>query len=325
MAPRRLMLRVGICLVVVAGVDPARALAQGGQSGSIVGSVFDSGGTPLRGVKVSASSETQIGGARVAYSNEEGFFRLPGPGAGGVSAAGHRAPAEDHRGQGRARGHQRAGGGQPGARGGERHRGSGGGGAGAPHQHQHGQRARGVRPGDGGGPAPRQPGQRPLPGGQRRGGRHQRTHPRRRGQPDHLHAGRLRHPRAGAHAEDVGGLRGEHRRLRRGQPDGLGRVDQHGHQVRIEPPRVRVQRHRRHQLAAASSPTAWTHRTRPSCTSSTRWSPAPSSRTSSGSCSTPRSTSSRSGGTATWRATSPTHRHLPQVGAQGDRSSSPGR
>ena len=77
MAPRRLLLRAGIFLFVIAAVAPARALAQGGQSGSIVGSLFDSGGTPLRGVKVSASSETQIGGARVTYTNEEGFFRLP--------------------------------------------------------------------------------------------------------------------------------------------------------------------------------------------------------------------------------------------------------
>ncbi len=250
MAPRRLLLRAGIFLFVIAAVAPARALAQGGQSGSIVGSLFDSGGTPLRGVKVSASSETQIGGARVAYTNEEGFFRLPAlePGVFQLRASAPRMKTvvvKDVPG-----GHQRAGGGEPGARGRERHRGGGGGGAGAPDQHQQGQRARGVRSGHGGGPAPWQPGQRPLPGGQRCGGRHQRTHPGRRGQPDHLHAGRFRHPRAGAHAEDLGGLRSEHRRLRRGQPDGLGRLDQHGHQVRIQPPRVRIQRHRRHQLAA---------------------------------------------------------------------------
>jgi hypothetical protein len=77
MAPRRLLLQVEICLMVIVGAAPSRVLAQGGQSGSIVGSVFDSGGTPLRGVKVSASSETHIGGARVSYSNEQGFFRLP--------------------------------------------------------------------------------------------------------------------------------------------------------------------------------------------------------------------------------------------------------
>src|SRR5438046_1407280 len=33
--------------------------------------------TPLRGVKVSARSDTQIGGTKVAYTNEEGYFRLP--------------------------------------------------------------------------------------------------------------------------------------------------------------------------------------------------------------------------------------------------------
>ena len=262
----------------------------------------------------------------VAYTERGGRLSLAGAASPGCSRCGPARPEdEDRGGQGRA--------GWASARpsevnlvhgGGERRRGGGGGRAGAAHQHQQGQRAGGVRPGHGGGPAPRQPGQRPLAGGQRCGGRHQRPHPRRRRQPDHLHAGRVRHPRAGAHAEGLGRLRGEHRRLRGGQPDGLGRLDQHGHQVRIQPPRVRVQRHRRHQLAALL------HR-QPGFTEAdlpVLHQPAGvrarSSRTSSGSSSTPRSTSSRSGGTATSRGTSPTR---PPTGSGCPRGppSSPGR
>jgi hypothetical protein len=45
-------------------------------SGSITGFVMDQTGAPIRGVKLSASSPTQIGGAQTAYTNEEGQFRL---------------------------------------------------------------------------------------------------------------------------------------------------------------------------------------------------------------------------------------------------------
>jgi len=48
-----------------------------GQAGSMIGYVFDQSGNPIRGVKIVASSPTTIGGARTAYTNEEGFFRLP--------------------------------------------------------------------------------------------------------------------------------------------------------------------------------------------------------------------------------------------------------
>ena len=53
---------------------PARAA--GGQNGSIIGAVFDQSGMPLRGIKVTVSSDTEIGGVRTAYSNEEGRFRF---------------------------------------------------------------------------------------------------------------------------------------------------------------------------------------------------------------------------------------------------------
>jgi hypothetical protein len=61
-------------LVFVCLTNPARAQVVG----SITGTVTDQTGMPLRGVKVSARSDTQIGGARAAYTNDEGFFRVPG-------------------------------------------------------------------------------------------------------------------------------------------------------------------------------------------------------------------------------------------------------
>jgi hypothetical protein len=69
---RSLNLVIGTLLLLL----PAIAFAQGGADGSIVGYVFDQGGNPIRGVKVSASSPTQIGGTKVSYSNAEGEFRI---------------------------------------------------------------------------------------------------------------------------------------------------------------------------------------------------------------------------------------------------------
>jgi hypothetical protein len=64
----------GILLVFLA----MRGLAygQGGDSGTISGYVYDQGGNPMRGVKLTAISPTQIGGAKVTYSNEEGAFHI---------------------------------------------------------------------------------------------------------------------------------------------------------------------------------------------------------------------------------------------------------
>jgi hypothetical protein len=67
---------VAVAAALVAGLT-ADARAQGGDSGQIVGYVFDQTGAPLRGVKVTASSDTQIGGKKTAYTNEEGGFRFP--------------------------------------------------------------------------------------------------------------------------------------------------------------------------------------------------------------------------------------------------------
>jgi hypothetical protein len=59
-----------MCLV------PVLAYGQGGESGSINGYVFDQTGMPLKGVKITASSSTQIGGAKTAYTDDEGAFRM---------------------------------------------------------------------------------------------------------------------------------------------------------------------------------------------------------------------------------------------------------
>jgi hypothetical protein len=81
------MLRHRLLLVAIVACLPRLAGAQ--VVGSIAGTVTDQSGRPLAGVRLSARSDTQIGGAKVAYSNDEGFFRLPGlqPGVFEVAAA----------------------------------------------------------------------------------------------------------------------------------------------------------------------------------------------------------------------------------------------
>jgi hypothetical protein len=54
------------------------ARAQDGANGTIVGNVFDQTGVPLKGVKISATSPTQIGGSKRTYTNDEGYFRIIG-------------------------------------------------------------------------------------------------------------------------------------------------------------------------------------------------------------------------------------------------------
>src|SRR5436190_23724874 len=78
-------LRAGWAFAVLAlccGWTP-RLWAQKGDSGSIVVSVYDQTGNPLKGIRVTTSSSTQIGGQKVGYTNEEGIFRFPAldPGA----------------------------------------------------------------------------------------------------------------------------------------------------------------------------------------------------------------------------------------------------
>lgn len=80
-------LAFALAVVWSSSVAPRGALAQ--VSGTIVGSVFDDAGNPLPGVKISARSETQIGGAKVVYTGSDGSFRLPGllPGTFEVAAS----------------------------------------------------------------------------------------------------------------------------------------------------------------------------------------------------------------------------------------------
>jgi hypothetical protein len=52
------------------------ALAQRGDSGAITGYVLDQSGTPIKGVKVTITSSTQIGGPKIAYSDSDGRFRF---------------------------------------------------------------------------------------------------------------------------------------------------------------------------------------------------------------------------------------------------------
>ena len=77
----RLLARVSVPVVVVVVtlvVAPVPVLAQGGATGSIIGTVTDQNGQPLKGVKLTARSDDQIGGVKVTYSNEEGTFRIIG-------------------------------------------------------------------------------------------------------------------------------------------------------------------------------------------------------------------------------------------------------
>src|SRR5205814_9245032 len=67
------LLLIGLGLVVCT----SSAYAQRGDSGAIVGHVYDGSGMPVKGVRVTITSLTQIGGKRVATSDAEGFFRFP--------------------------------------------------------------------------------------------------------------------------------------------------------------------------------------------------------------------------------------------------------
>jgi hypothetical protein len=56
---------------------PALAFAQS-TTGTLVGHVYDQGGTAVRGVKITVVSPTQIGGPKTTTTDDEGAFRLPG-------------------------------------------------------------------------------------------------------------------------------------------------------------------------------------------------------------------------------------------------------
>jgi hypothetical protein len=67
----------GLLGVTFLALAAGPAMAQQGDSGAITGYVVDQTGVPLKGVKVTAHSPTQIGGVKTAYSNDEGYFRIP--------------------------------------------------------------------------------------------------------------------------------------------------------------------------------------------------------------------------------------------------------
>jgi hypothetical protein len=76
--------------LLVAAVVAAPSLAAFGQTvGTIEGHVFDQSGTPIRGVKVVATSPTQIGGPKTMVTGNDGLFRFPGltPGVFTVTAS----------------------------------------------------------------------------------------------------------------------------------------------------------------------------------------------------------------------------------------------
>jgi hypothetical protein len=81
---------VGLRVLVVVTFAASASTARGqGGSGTLTGTVVDQTGQPVKGVRITARSETQIGGAKTAYTNDEGNYRIPGliPGSFEVTAA----------------------------------------------------------------------------------------------------------------------------------------------------------------------------------------------------------------------------------------------
>jgi hypothetical protein len=77
-APRALAPALALALALaLAGLAPRPALAQE-RTGVIVGTVYDDEGMPMAGASVSASSPTQIGGARTTETGADGAFRFVG-------------------------------------------------------------------------------------------------------------------------------------------------------------------------------------------------------------------------------------------------------
>jgi hypothetical protein len=68
---------LGVAVIALCGGLSTSVLAQRGDSGSITGMVVDQTGSPLKGVRVTAASDNQIGGRKVTYTNDEGTFRFP--------------------------------------------------------------------------------------------------------------------------------------------------------------------------------------------------------------------------------------------------------
>jgi hypothetical protein len=97
---RKVILRV----LLAGGAAAAAALilpvdAQAQTVGTLVGHVLDSTGTPIRGVRVVASSDIQIGGPKTTHTDDQGKFRISGltPGIFTVTASAPKLKSAVHR------------------------------------------------------------------------------------------------------------------------------------------------------------------------------------------------------------------------------------
>jgi hypothetical protein len=74
-------------VLVTFAVASSTARAQSG-SGTVIGTVVDQTGNPIKGVRISAKSDTQIGGAKTVYTADDGTYRMVGliPGSFEVTA-----------------------------------------------------------------------------------------------------------------------------------------------------------------------------------------------------------------------------------------------
>jgi hypothetical protein len=84
-------------LIAAFAVAPGVAFAQ--TVGTLEGHVFDQSGTPIRGVKVVATSPTQIGGSKTTTTGNDGLFRFPGltPGIFTVTASAEKLKPTEQR------------------------------------------------------------------------------------------------------------------------------------------------------------------------------------------------------------------------------------
>jgi len=69
---RKLAILVALVGVVVLSTETAHAQS----TGMLRGVVFDQTGNPLKGIRIGLASPTQIGGERIAYSDDQGQFRF---------------------------------------------------------------------------------------------------------------------------------------------------------------------------------------------------------------------------------------------------------
>src|SRR2546423_6800019 len=72
------MKKLLVCALMGLGVAAAPASAFAQAVGILTGHVYDQSGTPIRGVKVTVNSPSQIGGPKVTFTDDEGLFRFPG-------------------------------------------------------------------------------------------------------------------------------------------------------------------------------------------------------------------------------------------------------